>query len=381
MPSLHLLIKPASAECNMRCGYCFYTDAALHREKANCGKMSADTLEKVLKKTLRYASGSFSITFQGGEPTLVGLDFYKEAIEMVKKYNQNHCSCYYSIQTNGLILNKEWACFLAENNFLVGISLDGYKELHDENRKDNKGNGTYSKVMDAIALLKKYGVEFHILTAVHRETAKDISKIYNFYKRNGFVYQQYIECLEPLGEPWGAQAYSLTPEQYGEFLIRLYRKWYRDMIQGHYVYIRYFDNLLGILAGRIPESCSMLGSCSSQWVIEADGSVYPCDFYAVDDWKLGNLITDGVEEIEQRRAQLNFIRMSEHIPTECRKCCWYQLCRNGCRRCCEPVDQKGREKNYFCQGYKEFFSYAIEGLMELKDLWVPVSCTSISHIK
>lgn len=365
MPPIHLLVKPVSGRCNMRCTYCFYTDEV---EKRDCGlleNMSMETLEEILKKTLKFSEGVFSITFQGGEPTLAGLDFYRKAIEYTNRWNVNQCRVDYALQTNGYILTKEWAEFFADNQFTIGVSLDGYQELHDRYRKNARGEGTFSHVMENIRLLESYGIDLHILTVVHRETALHTGRVYRFLKKNGMRKQQYIECMDPFGEKAGQEDYSLTPEQYGQFLIDLYRNWYQDLKRGDYVYIRYFDNLLGMLKGNNPESCSMCGICSHQWVIESDGSVFPCDFYAMDQWKIGNLRTDSVAQIERKRKELAFVEMSAYVPEECRYCQWYLLCRNGCRRNCEFVNRDRRDKNYFCRAYREFFSYAYPGLLEL----------------
>lgn len=366
MPMLNLLIKPASGNCNMRCKYCFYADELNNRTIQSYGRMSADTLHVIVNKSMEYADGECTFAFQGGEPTLIGLEFYKDLVRYVSAHpNPKKVKIHYAIQTNGYVINGEWAAFFAENHFLVGISLDGTKEIHDKYRVDAAGKGTYKRVMEAIRLLEEYKVEYNILTVVTAATARSGQKIYNFFKKNHMEYQQYIECLDPIGEVPGGHEYSLTPERYETFLNSVFDAWYLDMKDGNYVYNRYFENLMSIIAGRIPESCSMRGTCGRQWVIEADGSTYPCDFYALDEWLLGNVNTNSFQDMEQRRNELGFVKWSEQLHEECKTCKWFDLCRNGCRRNREPVSADNTGKNYFCSAYYHFFEYAYPRLAEI----------------
>ena len=363
--SFFMMIKPASGHCNMSCSYCFYADEMKYQSHNDKGMMTENTLKVVLEKGLQYVEGSFTIIFQGGEPTLVGLDYYGKVIELVEKYNVNQCQIHYSIQTNGLLIDEKWCGFLKKHNFLVGISLDGYQELHDKYRKDTHGSGTFNQVMASIGLLEKHQVSYNTLTVVHKETAENANRVYNFFKRHNIKFQQYMECFDPFEEVPGNQEYSLTPQLYERFLIKIFNKWHKDISNGNGVYNRYFENLLLMLKGNPPESCAMKGWCTHQFVVESDGSVYPCDFYAMDNWLLGNLTTDSISDIENKRSELEFIEMSKSIPEECKKCSWFILCRNGCRRNCEPVQTGIRQKNYYCEGYKAFFEYAYPKLIEI----------------
>lgn len=365
MSAVSLLIKPASGNCDMRCKYCFYTDEMEKRSISNYGVMSEVTLRNVLRKSLQYAKESCSIAFQGGEPTLIGISYYEKCMELVDVLNVNKCKVNFSIQTNGYVLNEEWVRFFKKHNFLVGISLDGNREVHNKYRVDRNGEGTFDQVMESIELLKQHEVEFNILTVVHAETVKYVNQIYNFFKRNEFTYQQYIECLDPIGEVSGQREYSLTPEAYGEFLIALFKKYYKNMSQGDYVYIRYFENLIGIMMGHFPESCAMAGRCGDYITVEADGSAYPCDFYVLDEWKMGNFNENTIAEMSRRKKELGFVEFSTHIPEACRTCKWFSLCRNGCRRNCEQAESDKREVHYFCQSYKMFFEYAYPYLEDL----------------
>ena len=371
MPALSLLIKPASGNCNMRCRYCFYADELDNREIRSYGKMSVDTMHTIVEKAMEYGDYECTIAFQGGEPTLAGLDFYRDLVAYVTAHeNPKKLKIHYALQTNGYLINEEWAAFLGENHFLVGVSLDGLKEIHDRYRLDAAGKGTYQRGISAIRLLEKHQVEYNILTVVTAATARNGQKIYNYFKKNHFGYQQYIECLDPIGEEPGQHEYSLTPEKYGDFLKSMFDAWYLDMRSGTYVYNRYFENLMMIMAGQQPESCNMRGVCGKQWVFEADGSVYPCDFYALDQWRLGNIQENSFEEMDEKRDELGFIQWSMRQQEDCQKCRWFGLCRNGCRRNREPVTAESTNRNYFCKSYQMFFEYAYPRLEEIYQLYM-----------
>lgn len=361
MKDINLLIKPASGSCNMRCRYCFYSDELKKRETSGRGMMSMETAENIIKKALAYADGNCTFAFQGGEPTLRGLDFFRSFTDAVKKYGGGRGNIHYAIQTNGLLIDEEWAAFLKENNFLVGLSIDGGSDVHNLNRVDAAGAGTHAKVMRAARILARYQVPFNVLTVVTSRTARSITSIYHFYKKNELLYQQYIPCLDPIFEPRGGSAYSLSPESFGDFLIRLFDLWYEDRRKGNFIYIHYFENLAGILLGQPPASCGMLGVCSEQNVVEADGSVYPCDFYALDDYLIGNINRDSIEEMNLRRQP--FLQESLKGLEKCRSCRYGPVCRGGCRRDRQGVS--GLEDNYFCSGYMKFFDHALPKLAAL----------------
>ena len=371
MPPISLLVKPASGSCNMRCRYCFYTDETENRTVPSMGVMSIETMKTMVDKALIFADGDCSFAFQGGEPSLAGLPFFRALTDYVKDHpNPKKVRVHYSFQTNGYNLNEDWAKWFVENQVLVGISLDGPKEIHDRYRVDHAGKGTYQKVMSSIQLFNKYHVDYNILTVVTSATSRHGQQVYNFFKKNDFRYQQYIECLDPIGEVQGGYEYSLTPERYEEFLKTTFDSWYLDMKSGRYVYNRYFENLMMIIARQGAESCNMRGVCGAQWIIEADGSVYPCDFYALDEWYLGNINQDSFETMEQQRQTLGFIEWSKQIPEDCKNCRYFGLCRNGCRRNREPVTSNSTQKNYFCSAYKNFIEYAYSRLAEIYQMLV-----------
>lgn len=365
MPPINLLIKPASSNCNLRCTYCFYHSLADNRVTRSYGIMQVELLETVVKKALEFADHVCTFAFQGGEPTLAGLEFYKKLIELEKKHNDKGVQVNYAIQTNGLAINEEWAEFLAENHFLVGISLDGPKDIHDINRIDAKSEGSFNRVMHAIQLFNKYKVEYNVLFVVNGMVARHANQIYKFFKKNNFQYLQFIPCLDPLNEAPGNNAYSLKPERFTQFLKNLFDLWYEDGMKGSNFSIRYFDNLVGILAGYKPEACGMLGECQCQFVMEADGGVYPCDFYVVDEWLLGNIMDRNFEQLTGTETARKFIEVSKYIDPRCTSCQWASLCRGGCRRSREPFENGKPGINYYCKSFKDFFGYAVPKIQRI----------------
>lgn len=366
--ALNVLIKPASGLCNMHCDYCFYCDEAGKRSTAQFGLMTTETLRQVIKKTLMQTTEQYTIAFQGGEPTLCGLAFFRTAIAYLEKYNKNHADICVALQTNGYGLTDEWAAFLSENHILTGVSVDGLPQIHDRYRRSAaSAQATYDRIMQSIRLLEDHGVDYNVLTVVYRDVAEHIDEIYDKYRAKGWDYMQFITCLDPLGEPRGQKPYSLLPETFGAFLIRLFDRWYRDLIKGNAPYIRMFENYVGILLGFPPESCEQRGICGPQLVVEADGSVYPCDFYVLDEWRLGSFVTDRLDDIEKVRREKHFVDVSLRLPEKCKRCRWYRLCRGGCRRSRMSIadaayPQYEENLNYFCTGYEMFFEACIDRL-------------------
>lgn len=364
MPAIHVMLKPASGLCNMRCKYCFYADEMENRSQASYGIMSGETLENVIRETLAFADGQCTIAFQGGEPTLAGMDFYRKCLLLEQKYNTRKVQIHHALQTNGYVLDEEWCAFFAQNHFLVGLSVDGIKATHDAYRRDVHGNDTYFHTLEAAKLLEAAGADFNVLTVVNGRTAPKIRRIYEQYRKLGFSWQQYIACLDPIREKQGQQDYSLTPKAYGQFLIDLFTLWDLDVGQGRQPYIRQFENYIGILMGQQPESCEQRGICSFQNIVEADGSVYPCDFYVLDEYKLGNLNSDSFETIHKRRLESQFVEKSCHHTQECQNCGYFGICRGGCRRHREQPGTAPGE-NYFCEGYRMFFDACLPRMKEI----------------
>lgn len=369
MRSLGLLIKPASGNCQLRCRYCFYENVTESRQVANYGLMSLETQDILVRNAIAESDEQCNFSFQGGEPTLIGLPFYQQLIELQKKYkaefHKDRLVINNVIQTNGMLLNDEWCEFFHENNFLVGLSLDGDKDIHDANRVDAQGKGTFNRVLKAARLLEKHKVEFNILCVVTRELARRGKRVYHELVRLGFRYLQFIPCIDDFGAEPGSSPHSLTADRFGQFLKDLFDEWYKDFMAGQYVSIRHFDNWVHMLQGRPPETCSMSGRCTCYGVVEADGSVYPCDFYVLDQWKLGNIRENSFAEMLSSELAHKFVSDSILLAEKCRTCRHYAICRGGCRRDREPLDQENGTLNIYCEAYEQFFDYAMDRLRQV----------------
>ena len=365
MPPLQIMIKPASGACNMNCEYCFYHDVMQKRCEGALGMMSEQTLETILTKAFRYATSECTIAFQGGEPTLTGLAFFKRYVQIIKGLKPKNLKIYSAIQTNGYQLNEEWAKFFKENDFLVGISIDGNQYLHDQYRVDRRGNKTYESVMKTVAMFQKYNIDFNVLTVVTRGIARNAARVYKHFKENKLNNMQFVPFIGAFDQSDSGKSFALKPHEYGRFLISLFDLWYQDILDNKYVYIRYFENLAGVIKGHPPESCALGGACSKHYVLESDGGVYPCDFYVLPEYKIGNLVTDSFEEIEQNRNRIGFVEKSRALNPECYSCQWFQLCRGGCQRYRESSVGQTGGKDYLCKSYQQFFEYAYPKYLKL----------------
>ena len=367
MPAASILIKPASANCNIDCKYCFYKCLSSHREEYSKGFMSYETLDTLVREAIAYADGSLTFAFQGGEPTLAGIEFFKKAIELQEKYNEKNLHIENTIQTNGLLINDEWAEFLAENNFLVGLSLDGPRKMHDRYRKDAKGNDTFERIMQSVKLLEKYQVDYNIVTVVTNETAKQAAFLYKFWKRNNYPFVQFIPCMDEVkrqNDTDKCSPYTVEPKQYGKFLCEIFDLWYADFTAGEAMDIRMFSNLAQMAAGFQAEECGMNGCCNCYFVVEGDGSVYPCDFYCMDEWKLGN-VNDGFAQMKASKKAEAFVDASKPVCGKCKACLYFSLCRGGCRRWREPFVDGKPGLNKLCVAYQMFFEHAAERINRL----------------
>ena len=257
---------------------------------------------------------------------------------------------FFSIQTNGLLIDEQWARFFHNEHFLVGLSLDGDMEAN-RFRVDANGTNRFYKILNAAQMLTMHGVDFNILTVLTGYAAENIDRIYSFFKRKGFKYLQFIPCLRPFGDRSESELY-MTNEQYAYFLIHLFNAYVKDYVRGEYTSIRQFDNWVQMYVGRQPEQCGVCGHCMHQFVVEGNGNVYPCDFYCLDEWLLGNINSDELETMANSKKAADFIRESLPIDPTCRACRYYPLCRGGgCKR--------SRADRDYCEAYKKFFSLCL----------------------
>lgn len=358
MEHLQILIKPVSSDCNLRCAYCFYEDESRKRSCCSYGRMTEETAETVIQKALDSAKISCTFGFQGGEPVLAGLDFYKRFVKAVRERKKPNTKVFYTIQTNGTLVDGDWIPFLKKEKFLVGISLDGTKELHNRNRRDAGGRDSYETAKQNAQKLINSGVDVNVLCVLTRQTARHIAAVYQNLKKEGFRYQQYIPCLDPLGEKRGAQPWSLPPKDYGNALKTLFDLWVQDFERGEQIYVREFNQWLDVLGGGQPQACVWVGRCSMQNVVEANGDIFPCDFYALDDCMVGN-VQDESFQFGAPSVTHTFFTRGRERGEDCPQCRWYPLCRGGCMRD-YTEGEGGKQRNYYCESYRAFFPYAIE---------------------
>lgn len=329
MKNLSVLIKPASSLCNLRCKYCFYLDESKLRSHDSYGIMQEEVLEKLIEE-ISFAmeeGGTVNISFQGGEPTLAGLDYFRRFISLMGKNDK--IRIIYSIQTNGTMINEEWARFFKENSFLVGVSLDGYESNTNAFRYDASHKGAFLKILNGIEILRKEGVEFNILTVVTKDLAKHPKALMEFYRKHKFSYVQLIPCLPGLEDE---NDISLTPQLYAAFYKDFFREWKKEAEKGNVISVNLFENLAGMLSGYPPYQCGMMGRCTVQFVVEANGNVYPCDFYCLDEDCIGNIRYSSFEAIRESEKAKAFIQHSYCEKQPCKNCEFRKICYGGCKR-------------------------------------------------
>lgn len=366
MRAINFLIKPASSLCNLSCNYCFYADEAAKRECASMGIMS----EKVVTELIGAAyhemepNGIVSFAFQGGEPTVAGLDFFRFFVRTALEKKPDNVQISFSMQTNGMLLNEEWAEFFYENNFLVGLSVDGYEELHDRYRTDSTGKRTWKQLCYNLRILQNYHVDVNALCVVTKQCAHNPRKAYETLKELGFHYMQFIACLDPIGMERGQMPWSLTPEDYGTFLCQLFDLWYQDWERGEYHSIRLFDDYIYLLLGDYGSgTCATCGQCGGYFVVEADGTVYPCDFFALDEWKAGKIGEQSLSEIKCGKTFKRFLSFGAEKPGECVVCKWRPLCNGGCKN--DWNKNQSGYSNYYCNSFKMLFEYAQSRMLRI----------------
>jgi len=377
MQQFSLLIKPSGSDCNLDCSYCFYKSRASEIGSGR-QRMSDAVLEKLVKDYLGLRFQVSGFAWQGGEPTLMGLDFFKRAVELQKRYGVTGQEVGNSLQTNAVLLNDpEWCRFLAENKFLVGVSIDGPKDMHDRYRLDLGGHGTWDRVMAAIARMKEFGVEYNTLTLINRLTADHPDEIFDFLIGLGIRYLQFIPCVEVDPQSGMVAEFSVTPKQYGDFLCRLFDRWMAfgpDKLS-----IRDFDSVLThCIAGR-HSICTFDRQCSQYIVVEHQGDVFPCDFFVEPKWRLGNLLETPIEQLAACAQKKAFARCKSNLATRCLICRHLAVCRGGCMK--DRLEAEGRRpqtptayglqptaydrESYFCESYRRFFDYAMPRFLQV----------------
>ena len=358
-----LLIKPAGPDCNIACEYCFY---ACKKElfAAGAHRMSEEILEPLVKSYLRLQFPISIFTWQGGEPTLMGLDFYKKALQLQQQAETEDQAVSNVLQTNGILLDDAWCEFLAEHKFLCGISLDGPKEFHDYYRKDQAGKGTYDRVLSGIECCRRHGVEFNILVLLNDRNVEHPDELFDFFTSQDLLYLQFVPCVEKNStDPSQPAAYSISPEQYGEFLCRFFDRWLDGWTQK--LSVRTFDSMLSYLLGQSHTECTFERQCNDYIVIEHNGDVYCCDFYVTSETRLGNILETPIEQLASHPVKQAFSRKKAEIANKCLVCRHLDICRGGCPKDRAALTGTHKAPSYFCRGYKMFFDHALGHLQGL----------------
>lgn len=353
--------KTVSTDCNIACDYCYYSACpGSPRIAGHC--IDAALLEKTIREYMAASRGSVGFAWQGGEPLLAGLPFFETVVALQAKHAPPNTAIGNAIQTNGTLLDDDWASFFRQYSFLVGVSIDGPKELHDRHRVTATGKGTHDLVMRKIEHLRRRNVDFNILTVLHRDNVGRARELMAFCARERFDYVQFIPGMAYAAQsPEAPAAYLITPEQYGAFLCEAFDIWYADGAPR--MSVRLFDDLLSVYAGREAGSCRHQRTCSRTLIIEPNGDAYPCDFYISPEWKLGNVGGDAPGEVAQRPKYREFLTLKERLPPQCRGCRHLDLCHGGC-----PRDRTWRSDgrpdgpDYFCAAYRRLFEHAHERL-------------------
>jgi uncharacterized protein len=353
MPVYNFLIKPTSHLCNLACEYCFYRRVSGVYPQPST-RMTIETAELLIKQALDQGPGRYSFCWQGGEPTLMGLDFFRDVIRIQTDLTGPGQSVENSIQTNGLLIDSDWAGFLHDNRVLVGLSLDGPQDIHDQYRVHANGKGSYGQVMQTAGLLAKHNVDFNILTLLTNANVDRAEELYRFFRGKGFSHLQFIPCLER-DERRRLKPYSVTGEQVGRFYTELFSLWLSDGFPR--VSIRLFEDLLIYLLDSVHVSCGWGRVCDTYLLVEHNGDMYPCDFYVSPEWRLGNLRQEGLAGVIDSPKRKYFAVMKSDLPGACRSCKWLQVCQGDCtRHRAFESDEKSNVSEY-CTAWKMLFEH------------------------
>ncbi|SCQ21526.1 Anaerobic sulfatase-maturating enzyme [Tannerella forsythia] len=369
---IYVMAKPVGALCNMDCEYCYYLEkSGLYQERKQ-NRMSDETLERFTQAYIECQTSPFvQFTWHGGESLLRGLDFYRKALKFQRQYGRGR-EIQNCIQTNGLLLNDEWCRFFKDNDFLVGISIDGPEAMHDRYRKDCGGRGTFARVMRGIERLHRHGVEFNTLSVLHDYNVRFPLEMYHFFKDIGSRYMQFSPIVERLGTradglelltaadhpddcepaPW-----SVDPIAYGDFYIAVFDEWVRHDV-GQY-YIQLFDATLAGTLGEPPGVCIYAKTCGHALAMEYNGDVYACDHFVYPEYRRGNLYEKTLVEITLSDEQRRFGNdKRDGLPAQCRSCRFLRLCNGECPKNRIAVSDDGEYSlNYLCAGLKRYFAH------------------------
>ncbi|MEJ6951424.1 anaerobic sulfatase maturase [Natronospora cellulosivora (SeqCode)] len=352
----NVMVFPSGPACNLNCDYCYYLDKIDSYSSDTSFKMDYNLIENFTKQYIEAQPGPFvNFGWQGGEPTLRGLEFFKKAVELQEKYLPEGWKCQNSFQTNALLIDEKWCQFFSDNNFLLGVSIDGPDWIHDHYRKDKKGVSTHQKVVESIKLLQKYKVDFNILCVVNDLNAKYPLEIYNFFKDLAIDFIQFIPIVE--NDSNGNLNHSVKPEDYAYFLISIFDQWLKN--DYGQINIQIFEEAVRVWAGYKAGLCVFSKTCGNAEVMEHNGDLYSCDHFVFDDYKLGNIKETPLLELVNSNQQKDFGNDKyDSLPEKCLNCEVNFICQGGCPKN-RIISTEDGEKglNYLCFAYQRFFKY------------------------
>lgn len=361
------MAKPVGSSCNMACEYCYYLEKSSLYDTASRQAMSEETLELYIRQYIgSQTADSVQFVWHGGEPVVRGLDFYRRAVELQKKYagGRHIENC---LQTNGTLLTEEWCRFLRDNGWLVGLSIDGPQQFHDEYRRDRADKPTFQRVMKAVRLLQRHRVEWNAMAVVNEYNADHPHEFYRFFKSIGCRYIQFTPVVERRAadgrlasgrdREGRLMSFSVTPRQWGDFLIALFDEWVKEDVGKYFIQI--FDATLANWAEVEPGLCSLAARCGHAAVMEHNGDIYSCDHFVFPEYRLGNIHDKTIVEMMSCERQQTFGLMKETaLPRQCRECRYGFACHGECPRNRFAVSADGEPGlNYLCEGYMRFFDH------------------------
>lgn len=369
---MYVMLKPAGSLCNLRCKYCYYLEKEKLYSNVRQHVISDELLEKFIKEYIEsQTTPNVLFTWHGGETLMRPISFYRRALELQRKYAGGR-QIDNSIQTNATLLTDEWCVFFRQNNFLVGVSIDGPQEFHDEYRRTAAGKPTFHKVMHGINLLNRHGIEWNALAVVNDFNADYPLDFYHFFKEIGCHYIQFSPIVERVvnrndglmlapgmqGDEAGLADFSVTPEQWGTFLCTIFDEWVRHDVGNYFVQV--FDATLANWVGQSPGVCNLSKECGHAGVMEFNGDVYSCDHFVYPEHRLGNLRQKTMAEMMYSEQQNAFSRMKlQMLPQQCKECRYLFACHGECPKNRFLTDKYGNYGlNYLCKGYRMFFEHA-----------------------
>ena len=368
----NMMFKPIGSVCNLNCNYCYYLDKA--KMYSDNSVISLDLIEKIIKEYIQINDNEQIVfDWHGGEPLLLGLDYFKKIVELQNRFKANK-QIFNTIQTNATLLNGDFAKFFKDNNFLVGISIDGPQDIHDRYRKDKGDNPTFVRVMNGIELLHRYNVDFNTLTTISKAGEGRGLEVYQFMKSIGSHFMQFMPVLEyvnpydnsivsPDEKNSVLTSWSVNPMEYGKFMCDIFDYWVKHDVGNYFVNL--FDSTLANYCGLNPGTCVYSETCGSNAVVEHNGDVYPCDHFVYPQYKIGNLNDSSLQEIMSSDKITRFgIDKRNSLPMKCLKCKYFTVCHGEC-----PKHRFGDSGlNSLCEGLYYFYSHVEPYMLKMKSL-------------